>query len=353
MIDFDQDRQAAIQSAERIHSRLQSTAIFAISSDSEPDLIIQAMRCGCSEYLTKPLGRDPMLEALARVGGRKKETREQYHAQVLSFIGAKGGVGVTTLATHFGAFLAKSFSRKTLMIDLHPDFGDAGLYLGLTQQEYDFYQLAENTERLDADFLQSFVSQHASGLDLLSAPESAESTGRHVAPEAISETLDFLRPRYEYIIVDCAPGLNRQNLEVVRRSDRINLVTVADVAAVRNAARYLDHLSRVENVAERVQVILNRHLKRPMISDEQIEKAIRRSIDWKVPNQYSQVIKTIYGGDPISQLSSSEVARALMGWAETLGKQAAPADEKRKSGKGFFGLLGPMTGALLNRGVSA
>ena len=345
VIDFDQDRQAAIESAEKIHSRFRSTAIFAVSWDSEPDHIIQAMRCGCSEYLTKPLDRDSLLEALARAGGRKKEKPKTYSAQVFSFIGAKGGVGVTTLATHLGAFLAKSFSRKTLSIDLHPDFGDAGLYLGLTQQEYDFYQLAENTDRFDSDFLESFISRHASGLDLLSAPETAESTRHRIGTENISKTLDFLLPRYEYIIIDCPPGLNPQNLEVIRRSDRIHLVTVAEVAAVRGVARYLDYLSRTENVAERVQIILNRHLKRPMISDEQIEKAIRRNIDWKVPNQYSEVIKTIYGGGPVSQALSSDMARAVMGWAETLGRKSPPADEKRRNGKSLLGLWSTIAGA--------
>ena len=138
LIDFDRDRKSAIATAERIHERLPHTAIFATSSNSQPDLIIQAMRCGCSEYVVKPADREQLLEAIARVGGRRREKREQLNGQVLAFLGAKGGSGVTTVVTHLGALLAKSCLRKTLVVDLHPTFGDAALYLGFTKHQYHF-----------------------------------------------------------------------------------------------------------------------------------------------------------------------------------------------------------------------
>jgi len=61
------------------------------------------------------------LNAVERLAGRRKEKKETYNAQVIAFVGAKGGCGVTTLVTQLGALLAKSYSRKTLIIDLHPD----------------------------------------------------------------------------------------------------------------------------------------------------------------------------------------------------------------------------------------
>src|SRR5215470_8497441 len=57
IVDFDRDRRRAALAAESIHSAAPKTAVFAISTDAQPDLIIQAMRSGCSEYLLKPMGR--------------------------------------------------------------------------------------------------------------------------------------------------------------------------------------------------------------------------------------------------------------------------------------------------------
>jgi DNA-binding NarL/FixJ family response regulator len=91
IIDFDRDRRKAALAAENIHSTAPETSIFAVSSDAQPDLIIQAMRSGCSEYLLKPIGSEQLLNAVARVGGRRKERAQPFRAQVLAFMGAKGG----------------------------------------------------------------------------------------------------------------------------------------------------------------------------------------------------------------------------------------------------------------------
>jgi pilus assembly protein CpaE len=337
LIDFDQDRQRAVHTAERIHEKLPNTAIFAVSSEPQPELIIQAMRCGCSEYLIKPMGHEQLLEAMARVVARKREKREHLNGQVLTFVGAKGGCGVTTLATHLGTLLAKSFSRKVLLVDLHPNFGDAALYLGQTKQRYHFYELAESTDRLDSDLLQSFLLHHPSGLDILPAPDASEPS-RDFTIEAIGQTIDFLRHRYEFVIVDCPPGLSPQNVELIHRSDQLYLVTVAEVSAVRNVACYLDYLNRAEFAQDRVRVIVNRHLKRGALTDAEIEKAIHRTIYWRVPNEYNQVIKTINGGDPVAHLSDSEVVRNLMAWAGALGGKSEPP-AKKKEGRGLLGLL--------------
>jgi pilus assembly protein CpaE len=91
IVDFDRDREKAGSTAERIHETLGGTAIFAVSSKSQSDLIIGAMRCGCTEYMIKPMDRDALLEALARVGGKRKDKREQAAGKVWFSWRPKGG----------------------------------------------------------------------------------------------------------------------------------------------------------------------------------------------------------------------------------------------------------------------
>ena len=314
LLDFDKDRRSAALVAERIHSDAPETSIFAVSSQSQPDLIIQAMRSGCSEYLVKPLDSEQLLNAVARVGGRRREKKDQAKAQVLAFIGAKGGCGVTTIVTQLGALLCKSYSRKVLLVDLHHDFGDAALYLGLTKYRYHSYELVENTDRLDAELLQGFVLHHSSGLDLIPAPQGTE-PARPLQAGALVQTFEFLRLGYEYILVDLPPGLNDEHLELIRYCDQINIVTISEVSALRNVVRQTDYFTRKEIPADRLRVILNRYQNRGIISEPQIEKVIGRKIFWKVPNHYVQVLKSISGGDPLNQASNSEVARNLNEWA--------------------------------------
>jgi len=339
LVDFDKDRHAAAVVAERIHSGLPETAVFAVSSQTHPEAILEAMRSGCGEYLVKPLEREQLVKAVARIGSRRKdkEKQDQGRAQVLAFMGSKGGCGTTTLATQLGALLSSSFSRNSLLLDLHPDFGDAALYLKLTKGRFHFFELLENADRLDSDFLQSFVMRHSSGLDLIPAPEGSVASREALPGGALAHTLNFLRARYEFILIDLPPALNEENLAVIRDCDQLYLVTVAEVSAIRNVVRQLEYFASKDIPRDKVRVVLNRHHKRNVVSDAQIEKVLEQKIFWRVPNQYPQVVKTIHEGDPVAQLSSSEVTQNLKEWAESIGKKPG-TEAKKKESKGILGL---------------
>lgn len=336
LVDFDRDRRAAAIIAERLRTALPQTAVFAVSSQTQPDAILEAMRAGCSEYLTKPIDREQLIKAVARIGARRREKQEQGRSQLLAFMGAKGGCGTTTLVTQFGALLSSSFGRSSILLDLHPDFGDAALYLKLTKTRFHLFELLENTERLDEDFLQSFVMKHSSGLHLIPAPEGSVSSRETLPPGALNHTLEFLRQRYEFIVADLPPSLNEENLTLIRECDYLYVITVAEVSAIRNVVRQMQYFAEKEIPKEKIRVVLNRHDKNNIVSDAQIEKALNHNIFWRVPNQYPEVVKTIHAGDPVSQLSNSGVARSLQEWAESVGKKPGTEAKREKSG-GFLG----------------
>ena len=336
LIDFDRDRGAAVALAERLRTTMPGTATFAVSSQNQPNAILEAMRCGCREYVLKPIDREQLISAVMRIGALRRQHQDQNRGQLLAFMGAKGGCGVTTLVTQVGALLAKSCSRSALIVDLHPDFGDAALYLKLTNTHYHFFELLDNTDRLDGDFLQSFVLRHSSGVELIPAPEGTAASRDGLAPGALSSALDFLRSRYEFVLADLPPSLNDENLTLIRECDQFYLVAVAEVSAVRNIVRQIEYFKQKDTPLEKLRVVLNRHHKRNVITDAQIEKVTDQKIFWRVPNEYPEVVKTIHEGDPISQLSSSEVTRSLEGWAASIGKK--PGSDTKKTNGGLLGL---------------
>ncbi len=339
IVDFDTDPGKALGISALIQHYSPNTAIFAVSGDNTPEVIIQAMRSGCREYLFKPVDREQLTKAVARVGSRQRPRPKRSNTQVLSFIGAKGGCGVTTVATQLGGLLASFCSRKTILLDLHPTLGDAALYLGFTSHKYNSLDLIQNTGRMDSELLQSLVLHHQSGLDVVPAPQDFDSTQR-ISPEAMANTLAFLRDRYDCILVDLPSRLNDETVGVVSHSEYIYVVTVAEVAALRNVARILNYLDHAQVAADRVRVILNRFEKRSAISEAQIEKVIGRKIFWSVPNEYQQAVKTITGGDPASQISRSELLRNIKGWAEAIGGKPAADDKGPKKRGGLLGILG-------------
>ena len=84
--------------------------------------------------VTEPLLRETVAEALVRASARVQEVRRQkkVSGQVLVFTGAKGGSGVTTVASNFALALAKEATGKVVLVDLDLQLGDAALTLGIS-----------------------------------------------------------------------------------------------------------------------------------------------------------------------------------------------------------------------------
>ncbi len=338
VVDFDRDRQKAVLTVEQIRESLPSAAVFALSADSRPDIIIEAMRSGSSEYLLKPVVRERVVEALVKFESKRRDRTHAKKGRVFTLLGAKGGTGVTTVATHLAVYAAQAGAR-TLLIDQHPDLGDVSVYLSVGEHKYNFYELVNNIHRLDTELLQGFLVHHGSSLDVLTSPESFGAMVQ-ASPAALSSTLDFLRDVYDVILMDCAPGLNGFNVTAIDRSDVLYLIGTPELPSIRNMARYIDHLKRFNCPDEKIKVVINRYSKRAAITEGQIAKAIRTPVSMLLPNCYADVIEAIHAGVVIPMSSRSELAQALSRWASQLAEAEAEGAVRKAESKRRFGILG-------------
>ncbi|HLW78968.1 MAG TPA: AAA family ATPase, partial [Terriglobia bacterium] len=279
-----------------------------------------------------PLVHSELADAVARVkvrqGGQSAVTR----GQVWTFLGAKGGLGVTSLAAHLASLLAKVHGRKTLLVDHHPQLGEVSFYLALERKPYHFSGLVENSHRLDSELLQGYLVHHPSGLDVLPCPDGFDAAGPGSALE-IERTLAFLSTRYEFALVDCPPGLNQANMAAIQQADRVYLVVTPEVSALDHVRHYLECLDQWQVSGEKVRLVVNRYSEKG-ITEAQIQKVTRRQVAWKVPNQYQTVIQAINAGTPISLSSSSQFMQNLHQWAEILANKRDEVAERRDLAKG-------------------
>jgi pilus assembly protein CpaE len=336
LIDFDRDRDLAVRTVQRLRETMRESDIFAVSSSSDSRLIIDAMRAGCNEYFVKPLKAAEFSEAFTRTLGRRKEKREITSGKVLAIVGVKGGSGVTSLSIHLSMLLAQGRPQQTLLVDFHRYLGDVALYLALPRHPYHFFHLVENASRLDSELLRGYRVRHASGVDVLTAPDTFEVV-QNLPPGSVQSTLEFLQLQYRFVVVDCAPGLSDQNLEVISLAHHLYLVAQPEIPSLRNAARYMDELARLAYPQEKLQVVINRYDKRGPITEAEIEKAVHTKVAWKIPNDYREVTKTVNTGTPLSTQSRSDLAQSLKGWANSLTSDGLM--EGKKEGKGMLGIL--------------
>jgi pilus assembly protein CpaE len=339
VINFDEGEESA-----RISQRIRdgcdsSVSIFAASSDSHPDQIIAAMRSGCSEYLVKPFQSDQILNALTHIEARLHGKVPGSKGHVVTMMGAKGGAGVTSLALHLALNLAQRQQQKCLLVDQHPSLGDLALCLGLGRHQYSFYELVHNMDRLDADLLQGFLLEHPSGLHVLDSPEAIHAF-TNTPSDAIEHTLAFLAENYQFVIVDCPPGLSEDTCAVIRQSDRLAIIITPELPAIHNAIRSIQYLTSLHYPEDSIDIVLNRYSRKNPLSEREIESSLHRPIALKIPNDYDMIVNAINAGTPIDLGRKSEMAAAFDTWADRLMQHEPGAEKADKSSRKLFSLFG-------------
>jgi pilus assembly protein CpaE len=341
VVDFDKDVDQAAESASYIQELYPGkTALIARSATLDHQLLLNAMRAGCSDFLGGEHDEAAFIETLARINEAwtEKAAHSAELGSVLTFFGAKGGVGTTTLAVHIAMYLVQCHQKKTLLIDNHPQLGHACVYLGIDGSRYNFHELVRNLSRLDSELLRGYIATHSSGLEVLSSPDTCGGR-KAVDPVSMAQTLDFLRSEYDYVIVDCPTSLDETNLAVMEASNQVFIVATPEIGAVRDLSRYVDVLSENEQSTDKFKVVINRFSAQHSVSAEQIEKAIRLPVAFKLPNSYAEVSRAGILGEPISYKTKSEFSAQLIKWVSSLaGPVANHIEEAAKAKKPKFSL---------------
>ncbi|MGB9147619.1 MAG: secretion system protein, partial [Acidobacteriaceae bacterium] len=133
IIDFDRDARGAMETAGYLNQLFFGRFFAAaLSGRSDPDLLLAAMRSGCNEFLRKPIDPRQLADTFDRQEKNWAATmgRARSTGHIISFFGAKGGVGTTMIATTLAYFLVNLHKKRVLLIDNHPEFGHVCLYLG-------------------------------------------------------------------------------------------------------------------------------------------------------------------------------------------------------------------------------
>jgi pilus assembly protein CpaE len=319
LVDFDHDPDQAMESIKFLRQTFPKLLVVALAADRAPELLLLAMRAGCNEFLPKPFqaaGLDQMLDQMESQFS-VPEVRDEPKGTVISFFGAKGGVGTTTLAVHLAMYLVQCHQKKTLLIDSHDELGHVCVYLGLDGTRYHFHEVVRNVDRLDSELLHGYVARHSSGLEVLSSPDVC-GAGKHIDADSVRKTLDFLRGEYDYVILDCETNLADVSMAIIDGAARTYLIATPEIGAVRDLSRYVDSLIQHEFNTDKIHVVINRFSSRYAVNVEQIEKAIRLPVAIKLPNNYMDLVRAVNLGDPISPTRKSDFTLQFTKWAASV-----------------------------------
>jgi pilus assembly protein CpaE len=320
LVDIPSDNPAgALRAVELLHEEVPASAIFAIGSMSQPQLIVSAMRSGAREFIERPTTTTDLLEAFVRLtAAQRKVQREETRGRVFTVVNAKGGSGATMIAVNL-ALALQSAHGNVVLVDMAP-LGHAALHMNL-KPTFTIVDALRNLHRMDSSLLESFTTRHSGGLQLLAGPSAPIPVEPSTAEFA--RLFDMLVAHFRYVVVDASMRIDATTRLVSNMSQGVLLVAHADVASLWSAAKIQQYLGETGG-RERLHLVLNRFRKIPGFTEADAEAAAGIKLLWKIPNQYFAVSTAIDRGVPVMQQNHSEMARTFIGLAASLTENDAP-----------------------------
>jgi pilus assembly protein CpaE len=253
--------------------------------------------------------------------------------QVFAFVGAKGGVGTTTLAVNVATALARASEERTLLIDLHLAYGDAAVFLG-AEPRFSVVDALDNTHRLDQAFFESLVVPTKSRVQLLASADR----GTHAADLGRTGTLlNFAAAHYRYTFLDM-PRSDAAGLDALEAVSTMFLVANQELATVRNAGRIATAL-RQRYGKDRLRVVLTRFDKQAEIGQEDVERVIGLPVKHVVPSDYRAAVQALNKGRPIALDTANRLSDAFRAMAADLGGIRLEESVEAQKGSSIFGRL--------------
>ncbi|MBZ2183316.1 MAG: AAA family ATPase [Bryobacter sp.] len=300
VVDLSANLEDSLKSLEKVKQAIPDLYVVASHIHSEGETVIAALRAGANDYLLYPFKRLDFREAMSRLerAPRREIGGGSRLGKIHAFLGVKGGVGTTTLATNFAAVLAQR-KQQTVLLDLDWIANDVCMQLGLNPQ-YTLAEVGENLDRMDQSLFEGFVTRDSLGFYVVGPPDALEHSV-YFTEAMFRDFSTFLVEKYESIVVDCGRALLDETvLAALQTAGTIFVVTTQDFPALRNAQRYLGFLTRMGFTQDQIRIVVNQYRKKgttDLATLEQIQQTLNQNVFFGIPPS-AAVLQSINRGRP-------------------------------------------------------
>ena len=344
LLEFHSDRGAILETLDQLASICDAgTKVMVIGHVNDILLYRELTRRGVSEYLIAPLG---LLDFVRAVSELFTAPGAEPLGRTLAVMGAKGGVGSSTVAHNVGWAIARNLQSQTLIVDLDIAFGTAGLDFNQDPPQ----SIAEAIfapDRLDANLVDRLLSKCSDHLSLLVAPAILDRT-TDLTETALDGLIDILRASTPTIVLDIPHVWTAWSRRLLTSSDEIVIVATPDLASLRNTKNLLDGLrgNRRNDVAPRIVLNGVGLPKRPEIATAEFSKALGVEFAAVLPHDAALFGTAANNGQMIAEVQAGSKP------AEVFGALAATLTGKVEPKRHKAGLLEPLMARLGRRKAS-
>jgi pilus assembly protein CpaE len=311
--------------------------VFLTSEVADPAVLMRAMRIGVKEFISQPISENEVRQALEGFRKRQSESVKglsHKNGKIISIFGSKGGVGATTVAVNLAVSMAQNDADCSVtLLDMNTLFGEIPLFLEISPK-FHWGEITKNIERLDNTFLSNVLTNHPSGVRVLSSPAYLNGHVRPT-PETMARLLSLMKQMFDYVIVDGGQSTNDTSLKVLEISDMLLLVTILSLPCLANTNKLLKSFTDLGYVShDNIKVVLNREMKKSEISLKDAEAGIGKELYWTIPNDFGATMAAINNGKPLPDIAPK--APITKNFNALANRISLPKEENAKKRWGLF-----------------
>ena len=210
----------------------------------------------------------------------------------------KGGVGTTTIATNLAVVAAQRKADRVILVDLSLQFGGVATHLNLEPKLTIADVVRDEAALREPELLRTYATRHDSGLHILAAPPSPESS-ELITPDHISHILGTLLEGYDAVVVDLGSVLDERALRVFETAETIVLPVNPEISALKAVHGLLDYLNEAASIGAKSTFVLNNMFARDILKPRDIEAALGSRISSDLPYDPFLYLKAVNEGVPI------------------------------------------------------
>jgi pilus assembly protein CpaE len=299
LMDINMPVMDGISAAEIIFREMPSVRVVMMSVQSEMAYLRRAMQVGAREFLIKPFTHDELLNIIGEVGSLASAPAETLtggplssavaargrpikRGTLVSVFSPRGGAGCSTVALNLAIALQGQRKAQVLLVDANLRFGalDAMLNLQISRSIADLVGALADA---DAELWQLNTLPHSTGVRLLAAPPSPEMADL-VTVQHVEQIAALAQRHFDYIVVDLGSRLDDRALGFMDAAQRIFVLLVPDIPAVKNVRLFLGVANSLDYALEKISLVLNRANPRGGINAEAIERHLKQPIVATIPD---------------------------------------------------------------------
>ena len=371
LMDINMPDMDGITATEIISNTVPESPIIMMSVQGEQDYLRRSMLAGAREFLVKPFSADELINSIRHVHELEKVRRQRYAPQqqqqqqqtgggqgggnqggnifappqpergkIITFFSPKGGVGRTTIATNLAVALHQTTQQAVVLVDGSLPFGDIAVILNMSPKAKTIADLIGSFETADSDVVESILTPHSTGIKVLLAPPTPEST-ELITGANMKHVLEVLRERYAYIVVDTWPSFQEQVITMLDVADVILTLMTLEITSLKNVRVFMEIVEKLGYDEKKVQLVANRNDSSGGIKASDVEASLGRKIPHTIVSDGRTLVLAVNRGVPfVISHRDAQVSKDIFTLAAKLagGEAEAPATAGKQAKQASGGL---------------